>query len=519
MAENYEGDAGGYPSEVLLETEATPSPNYVNNLNGLGGTPRLVDSDGNDLVTDSDAGTITVPGGGSSALSVGNTLFVDKDGVDATGTRERFDKPYLTITEATSDSLSGDAIEIRPGTYDERSKGKNGVSLRFAPGTRSTYSGSAIGGTVFDDSVLYGTNGAIDCTIEGDVFDNLGTDAEEPAANDKVTAVINMTHADSVLRFRANRVGSDTEPCLALVPCLINQMDGRLIGDIDEMYGAENAYGIYWWTNGGPCNLNVKKIIWTSTASPPVTTAVSAAPTGEFYLELQEISSPYYAFSFQDTHNDTRVWIMHPASIIGGAAAIIANVGLGAQVTTARYYIIGGGKITATSASCNVIELTTGIHWYDFQKLTVPANGATGIKIHQQATIADLKLMELETLGVCTNIVSLNQASSTLDLSIQKCRNHASAGGILVSAGTLRLSNCPSIDTSLNSSTSPLNGAAGVTIEICNVHLHAHATAASITNVTGSGTLTVKCKGACSANRPVGSNVTIIGTLNYDPSL
>lgn len=62
MAENYEGEAIGYPAEVELDTVETPSPNYVVTLNSLAGAPRLVDEDGVDLETDDDAGTITVPG-------------------------------------------------------------------------------------------------------------------------------------------------------------------------------------------------------------------------------------------------------------------------------------------------------------------------------------------------------------------------------------------------------------------------------------------------------------------------
>lgn len=119
MAENYEGEAIGFPNEVALEETQTPSPNYLVTLNGLAGTPRLVDEDGNDLPTDDEDGTITVSGSGGGSSTCGNSLFVDVDGSDATGTRERFDKPYLTIAEALANALAGDTIFVRPGTFIE----------------------------------------------------------------------------------------------------------------------------------------------------------------------------------------------------------------------------------------------------------------------------------------------------------------------------------------------------------------------------------------------------------------
>lgn len=120
MAENYEGEAGGYPAQVVLE-EQTPSPNFVNTLNSLAGTPRLVDEDGNDLPTNDATGTITVTGGGGAgAFAVGNTVFVDAaEGDDTTGTRERSDKPFETLAEAIDVMEAGDLLFVRTGVYAE----------------------------------------------------------------------------------------------------------------------------------------------------------------------------------------------------------------------------------------------------------------------------------------------------------------------------------------------------------------------------------------------------------------
>ncbi len=63
--------------------------------------------------------TIPSGGGGSSALSVGNSLFVDVDGSLTTGTRERFDKPYQTLAGGVAAMTPSDRLVVRPGTYAE----------------------------------------------------------------------------------------------------------------------------------------------------------------------------------------------------------------------------------------------------------------------------------------------------------------------------------------------------------------------------------------------------------------
>jgi len=54
-------------------------------------------------------------------LFIQNTLFVAKNGVNATAKRNRWDKPYATILEAKNNALPGDTIYVFPGTYNEGS--------------------------------------------------------------------------------------------------------------------------------------------------------------------------------------------------------------------------------------------------------------------------------------------------------------------------------------------------------------------------------------------------------------
>lgn len=52
-------------------------------------------------------------------ITIGNTLFVSKLGVDGTGERQNLTKHFLTVTAALAKAKDGDTIVIYPGTYDE----------------------------------------------------------------------------------------------------------------------------------------------------------------------------------------------------------------------------------------------------------------------------------------------------------------------------------------------------------------------------------------------------------------
>jgi hypothetical protein len=64
-----------------------------------------------------------------------NSVFVSKNGNDATGSRNRLDLPFLTVGAAETAAQSGDTIMVFPGDYSsEILEGKNGVFYDFLPG-------------------------------------------------------------------------------------------------------------------------------------------------------------------------------------------------------------------------------------------------------------------------------------------------------------------------------------------------------------------------------------------------
>tara|TARA_R110002124_G_scaffold212856_5_gene378961 strand:+ start:12429 stop:13802 length:1374 start_codon:yes stop_codon:yes gene_type:complete len=69
-------------------------------------------------------------GGGLTSVDIQNTLYVAKNGNDSTGVRNDLSKPFLTISGASASSLSGDAIYVFSGTYQEVGT-ESFVSLRM----------------------------------------------------------------------------------------------------------------------------------------------------------------------------------------------------------------------------------------------------------------------------------------------------------------------------------------------------------------------------------------------------
>lgn len=98
--------------------------------------------------------------------TTGKTLWVDSVyGSDSTGTRQRKDKPFLTLNAAKVAAQSGDTIVVLPGTYNEKNLLKDGVNWHFINGAIVSYVGSTTGG-IFDDGPN-GANGDITSKITG----------------------------------------------------------------------------------------------------------------------------------------------------------------------------------------------------------------------------------------------------------------------------------------------------------------------------------------------------------------
>lgn len=428
---------------------------------------------------------------------------------------------YSTIAAAVAASASGTLIQLGAGTYNERNIAKTGVDISGPSNTQLVYTGD-IAGAIIDDNERHGTGGTLITTITTDLITNEGTGAfsgvESGLEGDpysSLTAVVSLTYPNSIVTLNAKTVGSAHDFDGTTVGITINQSDGRLTVNAGRILCGNFASAVYWWDLGGELVINFDEIVSTDTGAlgldqGAIVTSVATA-TGELYMRGNKVTNLLGAACFEHQADDAtaRCWFVGIADIRGGAKAITNASGTPAG----KYYYIGCGKITAALTSSTVIYLIGGTYWMDFQKLTTAASATYGLHVAGAVTL-NMELMELETLGAVTNIALINHASANVTLSIQKCVGHASAGGIQVTLGKLRLNNSY-INTVANVSTAPLNGAASQTIYLHAVKLVTGA-AASIVNSTGSGTLTVVCTGGCTANVAVGANVTVVGELSVD---
>jgi hypothetical protein len=94
---------------VLLGNGAQFSIQYI--YGNQGPTPRIA--------SPGSGGIIPPPPPGIGALPTNNVVHVMKNGNDATGTRNRLDLPFLTITAGKAVLQPGDTMVIWPGTYNE----------------------------------------------------------------------------------------------------------------------------------------------------------------------------------------------------------------------------------------------------------------------------------------------------------------------------------------------------------------------------------------------------------------
>lgn len=117
----------------LLEDVDTKVKPFVSASNNFGFTIDTTGATDNQVFTyDSGTGTIVWQDITSIITPVdtlvGNTLFVSKQGDDATGVRENKTKHYLTLNAAIADAQSGDTIIVSNGVYNETNTNINSIN-------------------------------------------------------------------------------------------------------------------------------------------------------------------------------------------------------------------------------------------------------------------------------------------------------------------------------------------------------------------------------------------------------
>jgi hypothetical protein len=111
-------------------------------------------------------------GGGTTTLQLNNTLWVAKNGNDATGTRNLLSKPYLTIAAAIAAASAGDCIFVMPGTYAENITVSGGLYIYLEPGAIVSGNTTISTGTNYIDGYGQFTGTASAITFTGGASDN-----------------------------------------------------------------------------------------------------------------------------------------------------------------------------------------------------------------------------------------------------------------------------------------------------------------------------------------------------------
>lgn len=227
-------DCLGISTGDSFETVMATLSNFVCDINfedGVGISNIEYDS-GSDIltVTMTDGSTYDLTGlkgadgvdgadGADANSEYGNTLFVDAVyGDDLTGTRERFDLPYLTIAGALAGALVDDNIIVRAGAYGEDVILKNRINIYFEENT-------FLGGRITDNEV------SITSKVSGYLNINESNNAiliQGPNSNIKIECDT-INGADSPITTRP-AAGVDGSMCTVYIKC-------RRITGISSNYG------------------------------------------------------------------------------------------------------------------------------------------------------------------------------------------------------------------------------------------------------------------------------------------
>lgn len=164
------------------------------------------------------------------SVTTANVVWVSKGGNDGTGTRNRLDRPFLTIGAAITAALAGDVVVIMPGVYTEAVVCKDDVSVtswnRFTVTIKQTTPGVIIVTMANRMSLSHVTLLAQSAgAITGIKFD--GTSA---ATSNLFRVFMDPTSTGNVTAVQA--VGSGTTPV------------GRATANACQLIGFGTGYGI-----------------------------------------------------------------------------------------------------------------------------------------------------------------------------------------------------------------------------------------------------------------------------------
>lgn len=452
---------------------------------------------GDKLVGIQGGAVVQVP---NSVLNVagGTVTYVDSvNGSDSTGVRGSARWPFLTPLAAQTAASSGDCIDVLPGSYTLTSAlGKNGVNWNLRPGVTLTRSNGT--GSIFDDG-----GSAMTFKVMG-----LGTLALSGSVTSGIAAGVKATHASSDILIECfkidNQATDDGGNCAA-----VYQAGGtmRVKADtINNGVGSSNPYAV-WWVNGA---MSVKARIINSDAGYCVAAIVTATPTGDCFIEADQITGLFAIVANRSTgQTEAKLWVR--ANLMSATNSGALFLSGGKTYVTAQKIV---GCTASGDAGSYVVNLqgATAKCWIDAQKITATYGSAIGLNAGGQIRAT---VQQIEDLGHMDNaaVTTVSATSSLLELNGAQCVM-AVGDGVSHSAGTCRLMGCR-FDTSASSGKNPATVAgSGLILDHCT--LVAQSAADSVTAASGKTITNYGSK----FNRAKNANITVnVDTISADANV
>lgn len=411
----------------------------------------------------------------AQALVADNVVTVSvTNGVDSTGARGTWAKPFKLLAAAQAAASSGDTIVVYPGSYTiTATLGKNGVNWLLYPGVTITQSTA--------DQSIFGDGGSA-LTYKVDGFGDLVLSGDG-SSDSTDSGCLKVSHASSDISFRCRKMTVSRSNGLSNFSNGIIQANGTMRASVDfiDASGA-GSYGL-WWTNGKGY-VEFREITAGSSAAGSIGGSVQATPTGDFFARGESAVGGTYGVNLVSNQTEAKMWVecLLIQSTSGGGGLTGVSCQGGKLYVTAQKIQNGAGGTDALYAP---VTVTGGQCWVTAQKLT--SNIGCGIGV--TGGILRANVLQIEDLGSMGRAIT--NSGGTLELHGAQAVM-AIGNGLVHSGGTTRLIGVR-LDTSAQSAKNPVTvSAANAILDRCTLRPHASAdsvTAGSAQTITNYGSV------------------------------
>jgi hypothetical protein len=487
-------DFSGLPIRVAFGLNSTATnPNRLDGLLEIKGAPsgetkRVLLQIGAECFKNmlrNGAGSITPYAGPLTSLLTQNTLWVMKNGNDGTGTRGRFDKPFLTPEGVKAAALAGDTICVLPGAYTcTGSLVKTGVHWHFEAGASVTLDDESADG-IWDDG---GSAASYQVTGAGDFIRTAGSGSLDPAY------LIRTAHASSVVKIECHDLSITQNSASDDIGSAVTGEAGILSVKCRRINAGGTSVNVYaiWWKNG---DLQAKgdDIVCTGTASSYYS-EVTATPTGDAHIEFNDYNGTVGSIGSNAT---AASWVR--GNIIRNTASTAGvNAGGSERLYVTVQKVFGG------------IRAVAGLLYLTSDKVSAVVNGTSGAAnlLHCAGGDVRASVGHWDPDGFTGQTIKIT--SGTARLRDGGDFTTGAANGIELTGGTGEI-DLAKVDASANSGTNPVIFSGGTPILGAGLYLKAQG--ARDTVETSGAALTIYAKGAF-GNNNVDSAAIIVGTFD-----